>query len=118
MAALGKEEGNMKSAKRWRLLAVVLAVGVLGCVWAALGPGRTDAASYFYANQVFWVESTGWHCEYIADWSTHQDQWVDWQYGTTYFSWHLPWQAWNSFYIYDYTSGRWTEVLHLYDQPL
>ncbi|MCX7012422.1 MAG: hypothetical protein NTW86_07660 [Candidatus Sumerlaeota bacterium] len=98
--------------------ALILAAAIGLFAWGVMDAHGAGSASFYGGTQYFNVLSVNWHITYIRDWNTNKETWTDWQYGNTSFSWKLPWLAWQSFYLYDYYSGQWVEVIHLLDESL
>ena len=98
--------------------ALVLAAAIGAFAWGVTSAQGAKSASFYGSTQYFNVASTGYHVTYIRDWNTNKETWTAIQLGSSSFQWQLPWLAWESFYLYDYYSGQWVEVLHLLDESL
>src|SRR5262249_3805535 len=100
------------SRKSVRFFAIACLTLAAVCLWGAESGNTTAILS---ANQQWNISSNEWSILCVADWSIGVWSCGSWSFGGYTFSYHLPFNAWKSFYLYN-SGGYLSEAVHLNDQ--
>ena len=108
----------MMLRKRARRSAICFALACLTFAVVSLwAPKDANTYSVFAGSQRFAINSDGWNIVAIYNFNTGVWIYSDWALGSAPVSYSLPYNANKAFYLFDWSSGLWTENIYLQDMP-
>jgi len=99
-----------------RRSAISSVIACLTVVVICLGlVGSADPSAVFTTSQRWSISSTGWSLLCWQDYNTGAWTCFNWNFGSYFVSYNLPFGANRAYYLYDNDTRKWDEVIFLQD---